>query len=370
MAPKKKASRRLDLASSAKRPIKGPSQALRSPVPQQSLRRLQSMVTGLASDPVALARVEAEMDGLIQRCSTPTTSPASPAPPVGAPPSVSSSSEDEGEDLSAGGLSHTTQLAQSPVLPASQAAAPRVRGGPRGTTRRRTSARIRAAWGSAVQSSSAVRSVPGHSPVVSFQSVSGEVLQGDGSESSVEDSLPPPPKSSSGGLRRRKKSSKRRTKRRRRDTSSSSAGLPTIRVWIVGHSIVHWAACRARQSELGAGLGFPQHLQVSWISRRGMLWKEFLPLMQRRVLLEGPPTAIVVQLGENDMVSSSCYVLRAIILQDLRDLAALVPATKIIWSHCFSVASGGVVPALRPPKGCGSVLIRLRASWCLIWVGL
>lgn len=110
-------------------------------------------------------------------------------------------------------------------------------------------------------------------------------------------------------------------------------GLPTVRVWIVGHSIVHWAACRARQSELGVGLGLPQHVRVSWISRRGMRWKEFLPLMQRRVLLEGPPTAIVVQLGENDMVSFSCYVLRAVILQDLRDLAALVPATKLIWSQ-------------------------------------
>lgn len=224
MAPKKKVSRRLDLASSAKRPIKGPSQALRSPVPQRSLRRLQSMVTGLASDPVVLARVEAEMDGLIQRCSTPTTSSASPAPPVDAPPSVSSSAEDEGEDLLAGGLSRTNQLSQSSVSPVSQAAAPRVRGGPRGPTRRRSSARIRAARGSVVQSSSVVRSVPGHSPVVSSQSVPGVVLQGDASESSVEDSLPLPPKSSSGGLRRRKKSSKKRAKRRRRDTSSSSAG--------------------------------------------------------------------------------------------------------------------------------------------------
>lgn len=109
-------------------------------------------------------------------------------------------------------------------------------------------------------------------------------------------------------------------------------GMATIRIWIVGHSIVHWAADRARRSGLGDGLGLPQHVQVSWISRRGMLWREFLPLMQRRILLAGPPAAIVVQLGENDMVSSSCYGLRAAILQDLRELAAMVPASKIIWS--------------------------------------
>lgn len=55
--------------------------------------------------------------------------------------------------------------------------------------------------------------------------------------------------------------------------------------------------------------------------------------MHRRVLHAGPPTAIVVQLGENDMVSSSCFGLRAAILLDLRDLAALVPSTTLIWSQ-------------------------------------
>lgn len=110
-------------------------------------------------------------------------------------------------------------------------------------------------------------------------------------------------------------------------------GPGTIRIWIVGHSIVHWAADRARQSGLGDGLGLPQHVQVSWISRRGMRWREFLPLIKRRVLLLGPPSAIVVQLGENDMVSFPCYTLRTVILQDLRELAAMVPNTKLIWSQ-------------------------------------
>ncbi|XP_077782887.1 uncharacterized protein LOC144327422 [Podarcis muralis] len=332
MAPKK-ATAKSGPARSAKRPIRGPSQALRSPEPGRSLTRLQSMASSLAGDPVALARMEAELDGVMRRCSTPSTSSATPAPPMGASCPSSSSSEEERGPLPAGGYLPDVQQARSTVRSVSQAAATRGRAPSRAGARRRASARGHVARGSPVQPPVAGRAIPGHSQVVSFQSLPATPQQGDASESSVEDSLPLPPRASSGGHRRRKKSSKRRAKRRRRGTSSSSSGRAAIRIWIVGHSIVHWAADRARQSGLGDGLGFPQHVQVSWISRRGMLWREFLPLMRRRVFQYGPPSAIVVQLGENDMVSSSCYGLRAAILQDLGELAARVPSTKLIWSQ-------------------------------------
>ncbi|XP_077785642.1 uncharacterized protein LOC144327882 [Podarcis muralis] len=332
MAPKK-ASRKSDPAITAKRPIKGPSQALRSPQPGQSLQRVRSMVSSLAGDPVALARMEAELDGLMHRRSTPSTSSVTIAPPVDASSPPSSSSEGEGELLPASGYSPDVPQARSPVPPVLQVAMPRGRVSARAGARKRAPARGLAVRGLPVQPAVAGSSTSGHSQAVSFQSLPATPQQGDASESSVEDSLPLPPKTSSGGHRRHKRSSRRRAKRRRRDTSSSSSGRAAIRIWIVGHSIVHWAADRARQSGLGDGLGFPQHVHVSWISRRGMLWREFLPLMRRRVFQLGPPTAIVVQLGENDMVSSSCYGLRAAILQDLGELAALVPSTKLIWSQ-------------------------------------
>ncbi|CAI5779093.1 Hypothetical predicted protein [Podarcis lilfordi] len=223
MAPKRKTSKRPGLVSSAKRPIKGPSQALCSPAPNQSLSRIQSMVTGLAGDPAALAHVEAEMDGLLHRCSTPSTSSARPAPPAGASSLVSSSSEEEREFIAAGGFLPNT-VAQTPDLPKSQAAMPKGQGGARGTPRRRASAQIRAVQAAGAPPPAAVRSVSGHSQVISFQSIPGTAQQGDASESSVEDSLLPPPRPSSGGHRRRKKSSRRRAKRRRRDTSSSPSG--------------------------------------------------------------------------------------------------------------------------------------------------
>ncbi|XP_077782889.1 uncharacterized protein LOC144327423 [Podarcis muralis] len=109
-------------------------------------------------------------------------------------------------------------------------------------------------------------------------------------------------------------------------------GLAAVRIWLVGHSIVHWAGVAARQSGMGPGLGFPPHVQVSWLSRRGMCWAEFLPRIRRQLLLEGPPAAIVVQLGENDLVSMDCLSLRTAILSDLETLRAWVPTAKIFWS--------------------------------------
>ncbi|XP_077775832.1 uncharacterized protein LOC144325689 [Podarcis muralis] len=108
--------------------------------------------------------------------------------------------------------------------------------------------------------------------------------------------------------------------------------LSAVRIWMVGHSIVHWAGVAARQSGLGPGLGLPSHVRVSWLSRRGMRWSEFLPRIRRQLLLEGPPEAIVVQLGENDLVAMDCLSLRAAILADLEALRAMVPTAKLFWS--------------------------------------
>ncbi|XP_077782853.1 uncharacterized protein LOC144327384 [Podarcis muralis] len=110
------------------------------------------------------------------------------------------------------------------------------------------------------------------------------------------------------------------------------SGLSAIHIWMVGHSIIHWAGVAARQSAMGPGLGLPSHVRVSWLSRRGMRWSEFLPRIRRQLLLEGLPEAIVVQLGENDLVAMDCLSLRAAIMADLETLQAMVPTAKIFWS--------------------------------------
>ncbi|XP_053229079.1 uncharacterized protein LOC128406063 [Podarcis raffonei] len=289
----------------------------------------------MAGDPAALTRLATEVDGLIRRCSMQSSAPGGPVSTAGpSSPASSSSSEDGGEALVAGVSVRASQPSPPPVLPVAQVGSR----GPRRTTRRsagRQTLMASPTWVvSPTQSTADALSGPSHSRRVSSQSVPGTSQQAVDSESSAEDSLPTPVRTSSGGHRRHKKSAKKRAKRRKADTSSSSSsGLAPVRIWIVGHSIVYWAGIRARQSGRGPDLGFPQHVQVSWISRRGMRWSEFIPLIKRRVLLHGPPLAIVVQLGENDIAKVDCYTLRSTIQRDLGELVTLIPTVKIFWSQ-------------------------------------
>ncbi|XP_077776806.1 uncharacterized protein LOC144325886 [Podarcis muralis] len=287
----------------------------------------------MAGDPAALSRFAAEMDGVLQRCSTqPSTSRGQLPAALASSPASPSSSEDGADGSSSGGLITNPQSSQSPVLPAG-------RGQPR-----RSGRSMRRASGLSAPSAESTRrrvsarhmdaaaSGSGISRAVSVQSVSVPSQLEPESESSVEDSLPVPARKSLGGKCRQKRSSRKRAKRKRDDTSSSHSGVAAVRIWMVGHSIVHWAGVEARQFGLGPGLGLPPHVQVSWLTRRGMLWPEFLPLMRRQLGVERPPTAIVIQLGENDLVSMDCLSLRTAILGDLDVLRAMVPTAKIFWS--------------------------------------
>ncbi|XP_077788225.1 uncharacterized protein LOC144328460 [Podarcis muralis] len=118
-----------------------------------------------------------------------------------------------------------------------------------------------------------------------------------------------------------------------RHSKTDQRGPAPVRVWMVGHSIVHWAGVAARQVGVGPGLGLPPHVQLSWLSRRGMRWSELLPRIRSQLLREGPPSAIVIQLGENDLVAMDCFSLRAAIWTDLGTLRAMVPSTKLFWSQ-------------------------------------
>lgn len=109
--------------------------------------------------------------------------------------------------------------------------------------------------------------------------------------------------------------------------------MAAVRIWMVGHSIVHWASIRAKESGLGPNLGLPHHVQVSWLTRRGMLWAELLPLVRKHVRFEGPPSAIVLQLGENDLPATDCCSLRFTIQRDLVELAEFLPGVKVFWSQ-------------------------------------
>ncbi|XP_077774031.1 uncharacterized protein LOC144324927 [Podarcis muralis] len=256
MAPKKVSTPKdalARLATSAKRPIRGPSQALRTSAPRQPVGRVQSLVASMAGDPEALSRFAADMDGFLQQCSSRPSTSARPPHPVGSSsPASSASSENEREGLSAGGVGVDSQLTQPHRLPATRG---RSRGPRRSSGRAaRGKTPVAASTRRAVltQPADEVASVSGTSLVVSPHSAPGTSQLSPDSESSIggsrpvpareysgapsssrqdpdsgssiEDSLPVPSRRSSGGNRRRRRSSWRHAKRRRDDSSSSYTG--------------------------------------------------------------------------------------------------------------------------------------------------
>ncbi|XP_077781463.1 uncharacterized protein LOC144327170 [Podarcis muralis] len=104
------------------------------------------------------------------------------------------------------------------------------------------------------------------------------------------------------------------------------------RVWICGHSIVHWARVRSASCDLTPNLGLPSWVRVSWFSRRGMRWEELMSLLKERVSVFGPPNILIIQLGENDLANRKSVDLLWNMKKDLDELAALCPGTTLFWS--------------------------------------
>lgn len=110
------------------------------------------------------------------------------------------------------------------------------------------------------------------------------------------------------------------------------SGVGAVRLWIVGHSIVHWARLRAVTRDWCSDLQLPNNVKLSWITRRGMRWEEFLPAVSNRIAVEGPPDALVIQLGENDLAYRKGVDLMWNIVNDLEELRASYSNITIIWS--------------------------------------
>ncbi|XP_053258198.1 uncharacterized protein LOC128420587 isoform X2 [Podarcis raffonei] len=108
---------------------------------------------------------------------------------------------------------------------------------------------------------------------------------------------------------------------------------PVINIWIVGHYITHWAFVRAISTCLGSCLGLPESFSVSWVTKCDMKWEEFMPIVMARAALHGPPKALIVQLGENDLGQRSGKDLAVSMMKDFDKLAALFPGLTLIWSE-------------------------------------
>ncbi|XP_077783336.1 uncharacterized protein LOC144327493 [Podarcis muralis] len=360
MAPKRD-SARPGSSSTAKRPIRGPSQALRSPAPSQPVGRVQSLVASMAGDPAALSRFAAQMDGFLQQCSSQPSTSAGPSRPVRvSSPSVSSYSEDGREELSAGRGVADSQLTQPHHLPA-------VHGRGRGS--RFSSGRASGGRASSRPSSRRgwYRTPPveapaasGRSRVVSSSSAPGPSRPNDDSESSAEDSLPVPARKSSGGKRHRRRSSRRRAKRRKDDSSTSYTGTSSSSsddetgkslelYWGFGEAasgLPRWAwerrsnSHRARYGavqECRDGVLLPD-VKVSTNSARDVIPGSHLPSKLRTRILNGRYVDMFKLAPPSEDQEKGSFPKR-------RQGAATSDRTFELWLDCFQVFAGVVVAA-------------------------
>lgn len=72
---------------------------------------------------------------------------------------------------------------------------------------------------------------------------------------------------------------------------------------------------------------------IHWMTRRGMTWSEFDPLIENELGKSPPPKMILIQLGSNDVVSIKGKELIETIRCSLLRFALLSPLTTIIWSE-------------------------------------
>ena len=118
-----------------------------------------------------------------------------------------------------------------------------------------------------------------------------------------------------------------------------SSTAPTRRkdwsVWIVGDSLVHWAADRARENGLSRQLGFQQSnkLRLVWKSGRGdHLQDTCQKLCTRLRSTPAPPDAVIVHVGSNDLGETPLKVLRQQLRDGVNDAFQACPEARIVWS--------------------------------------
>ncbi|XP_077197189.1 uncharacterized protein LOC143839266 isoform X3 [Paroedura picta] len=114
---------------------------------------------------------------------------------------------------------------------------------------------------------------------------------------------------------------------------SSGAGSHRLPVRVFGHSYVYWEGAYANSSRWGPNLGLGEHINISWLGRRGMRWPELLEAVAAEVRSAGPPAALIIHLGGNDLPSTKRVQLKMSIIGDLVVLQRKLPGTKIIWSN-------------------------------------
>ncbi|XP_031758505.1 collagen alpha-1(I) chain-like isoform X2 [Xenopus tropicalis] len=114
---------------------------------------------------------------------------------------------------------------------------------------------------------------------------------------------------------------------------SGASDALQCKVWLMGHSFIHWAERRASVRHANRQLGFPvSQVKLHWVSRRGLRWDEIVPRAVQKAKESGPPSVILIHAGGNDLGLCPMKALISTIRTDCFRLRSLFEGLIIIWS--------------------------------------
>ncbi|XP_070594693.1 transcription cofactor vestigial-like protein 4 isoform X5 [Erythrolamprus reginae] len=102
---------------------------------------------------------------------------------------------------------------------------------------------------------------------------------------------------------------------------------------LCGNSIIFWAGRSAARSAVGTQLSLDRWVNIAWLGRRGLRWKELLPLLLGGGHNVVAPRWLVLHLGGNDLGIMGGQALINQVREDLHALRMAWPATQVVWSE-------------------------------------
>ncbi|XP_053553237.1 uncharacterized protein LOC128644734 [Bombina bombina] len=118
-------------------------------------------------------------------------------------------------------------------------------------------------------------------------------------------------------------------------SANSNGTVPGVkRIWIVGHSFVHWASLRCASLPIGQSLGFPSNkVSIRWLGDRGMCWPQLAGTLSEALVHWGKPHILILHLGGNDVGAMPVLQLIKVIQADISCLRVRIPGVMIGWSN-------------------------------------
>ena len=133
-------------------------------------------------------------------------------------------------------------------------------------------------------------------------------------------------------------------------------GLKKV-VWVIGSSIVYWAARSTSTRPGGKDLTLQtKNITILWFGIRGMRWQDFDSTFEKKLKSNPPPNYLVVHLGSNDLgilpgaqlfYSIKCSFLRCKLLAPNMSIVWSDMLPRLYWHNAKSAAS---VDSMRKSK--------------------